>query len=141
MPDTGSSWPQPTDSTLQACASRILSYDDAIRQFDKQLAIEKDIVAIISTDNARAAAYEQSMAVLNIAKVRLGELVDFDTRILEKQIEKPNLALGRWAERVNEQMEEGLKEVGDALGEVQYLIYIVKRKRPWAPSNFSGYPL
>ncbi|CAN9106666.1 unnamed protein product [Alternaria alternata] len=62
------------------------------------------------------------MAVLDIAKAKLRELVDFSTEIMEKQIEKPNTALGLSAERANEQIQDGLKEVGDVMAELRYLM-------------------
>lgn len=78
---------------------------------------------MLPIEQASKVAYEQKMAVLDIAKAKLRELVDFSTGIMEKQIEKPNTSLGLSAERANEQIQDGLKEVEDAMVEARYLMW------------------
>jgi hypothetical protein len=123
MPDIRYSQPLPTASALQSFTPTMRYYDTTINSFQRHLAIEQDIVAMLPTEHAGKVAYEQKMAVLDIAKAKLRELVDFSTGIMEKQIEKSNTSLGLSAERENEQIQDGLKEVEDAMVEVRYLMW------------------
>ncbi|KAH8640271.1 hypothetical protein IG631_03212 [Alternaria alternata] len=123
MPDMKYSQPLPTASVLHSFTPTMRYYDTMIDSFQRHLAIEQDIVAMLPTEHARKVAYEQKMAVLDTAKAKLRELVDFSTETMEKQIEKPDTALGLSAERANEQIQNGLKEVEDAMAELRYQMW------------------